>query len=304
MTRDEQPSELRVVAALVLVQTLFGALPVASKEVLPHVPPLALALCRLAAATLVLFALERALVRAPAPRAKELGQLAIFALLGVVLNQGLFLAGVARTSATHAILLIATIPVFTLLVATLLRHEKASALKVAGLAVSFAGVAVLVLAGGSDGATILGDLLVAANSLSYSIYLVVSRPSLKTRDPLSLIAWVFLLGTLEMAVVALPQTIGADWAGMETRAWIAFAYILLGATVVTYALNTWTLRHASASRVASFVYLQPLVGVLLAILVRGEAFTARTALAGALILVGVFLANRVAPSKRAAAAAE
>src|SRR5581483_10624998 len=156
MTRDEQPSELRVVAALVLVQTLFGALPVASKEVLPHVPPLALALCRLAAATLVLFALERALVRAPAPRAKELGQLAIFALLGVVLNQGLFLAGVARTSATHAILLIATIPVFTLLVATLLRHEKASALKVAGLAVSFAGVAVLVLAGGSDGATILG----------------------------------------------------------------------------------------------------------------------------------------------------
>lgn len=290
-----------MVGALVLVQVLFGALAVASKEVLPFVPPLALALCRLAAATVALFLLERILVRSRMPSAKDLGRFAVYALLGVVLNQGLFLAGVARTSATHAILLIATIPAFTLLVAVVLRHEKASAFKTAGLAVSFAGVALLALSKDASGATLLGDALVAANSVSYSIYLVVSRPALKTHDPLTLIAWVFALGTLEMGLVAVPQLLAADWSGMTPRAWAAFAYVLVGATIVTYGVNTWALRHASSSKVASFVYLQPLVGVLLAVVIRGEPFTATTAAAGLLILAGVAVANRTLPFRRSSA---
>src|SRR5581483_6307514 len=114
-----EPSEARIVASLVAVQVLFGALAVASKMVLPDVPPFALALCRLLAATLVLFALERALVRSPFPGWREVGRFAFFALLGVVLNQGLFLLGTSMTSATHAVLLIATIPAFTLLVGVL-----------------------------------------------------------------------------------------------------------------------------------------------------------------------------------------
>jgi drug/metabolite transporter (DMT)-like permease len=292
------------VASLVAVQVLFGGLAVASKAVLPHVGPLALALCRLVVATLVLFALERAVVRSKLPPWRDLALFAGFALLGVVLNQGLFLAGVARTSATHAILLIATIPAFTLLVAVALRQERTTPLKVAGLVVSFGGVAFLVLGTQGGESSLVGDLLVAANSLSYSTYLVVSRPALKRYDPLTLIAWVFLLGAVEMALVATPQLLAADWGALDTGAWLAFGYILLGATVASYGLNTWVLRYASASRVASFVYLQPLVGVLLAVVIRGEPFTARVAFAGLLILAGVFVANRAAPSRRASVPAE
>ncbi len=299
-----EPSETRVVAALVAVQVLFAGLAVASKTVLPHVGPLALALCRLAAATVVLFALERALVRSKLPPWRDIAAFALFALLGVVLNQGLFLMGTARTSATHAILLIATIPAFTLLVAVALRQERTTPLKVAGLLVSFAGVALLVLGTQGGESSLVGDLLVAANSLSYSTYLVVSRPTLKRYDPLTLISWVFLLGVLEMAPFAAPQIAAADWAGMGGGSWVAFVYILLGATVASYGLNTWVLRHASASRVASFVYLQPLVGVALAVAIRGESFGVRAAAAALLILAGVFVANRTAPSKRAAAPAE
>jgi drug/metabolite transporter (DMT)-like permease len=299
-----EPSETRIVASLVAVQVLFGALAVASKIVLPDVPPLALALCRLLAATVVLFALERTIVRSPFPGWREAGRFALFALLGVVLNQGLFLLGTSMTSATHAVLLIATIPAFTLLVAVVLGHERMRAFAIAGLAVSFAGVAFLVLGTQGGEASILGDALVALNSLSYSTYLVLSRPSLKRHDPLTLIAWVFLLGTIEMLPFALPQALHAQWSALGTREWIAFAYILLGATVGAYGLNTWVLRYASAPRVASFVYLQPLVGVLLAVALRGEAVTWRVGVAGLLILAGVFVANQVRPSNRAAAPAE
>jgi drug/metabolite transporter (DMT)-like permease len=292
-----RPSATRLVGALVVVQVLFGALSVSGKFVLPYVPPLALALSRLAAAALILFALERIVVRSRMPPARDL---AGFALLGVVLNQGLFLMGLARTSASHAVLLVATIPAFTLGVATLLRHERPTPIKLMGLALSFAGVATLVVASGFDlsqGSTV-GNLMIAANALSYSVYLVLSRPYLSRYDPLTVIAWTFLFGAVEMALVAAPQLVAVDWAALTPVAWWNFAYILLGATVMTYGLNNWALRHAPASQVASFVYLQPLVGVVLAWVVLDEALTLPVLVAGALILGGVAVANRVAPGRR------
>lgn len=287
-------------AALVVVQVLFGGLAVAGKLVLPVVPPLALALLRLASAAAILWALERALVRAPMPSRRDLAAFAGFALLGVVLNQGLFLLGLQRTTATNAVLLVATIPAFTLLVAVLAGHEKGSLRKVAGLAVSFAGVLLLVVQSGLDlgVSTLVGNLLVVANALSYSVYLVLSRPALQRHDPLTLVAWVFVLGAVEMALVAVPDLLSVHWGGFTPVSWAALAYALVGATVVTYGLNAWVLRHVPASRVASFVYLQPLFGALFAWWLLGERPTWATLAAGLLILAGVALANRERPPRR------
>lgn len=300
-----RPAEQTLVTALILVQVLFAGISVAGKFVLPHVPALPLALCRLLAAAIVLFALERFLIRAPIPPPRDLAAFALFALLGVVLNQGLFLLGLERTSATHAVLIIATIPAFTLLVATLLRHERADRVKTAGLALSFGGVALLVLSGGLAQAqgSLVGNLLIAANALSYSTYLVLSRPYLARHDPLTVIAWTFVFGTLEMGLVATAPLLRVDWTLLPQDTWIAFLYILIGATIMSYGLNNWVLRHVQASRVASFVYLQPLLGVLLAALLLDERITPTVLISGALILAGVWLANRIRPSRRAATGA-
>lgn len=293
-------SGARVLAALVAVQALFGGLAVAGKLVLPVVPPLALALLRLGTAALVLMALERALVRSPLPARRDLAAFALFALLGVVLNQGLFLVGLQSTTATNAVLLVATIPAFTLLVAVVAGHEKASVRKVAGLAVSFAGVALLVVGSGLDLGlrTLVGNLLIVANALSYSVYLVVSRPALARHDPLTLLSWVFVFGFVEMALVAAPQLLLIDWGGFTPASGAALAFVLLGATVGSYGLNTWALRHASAARVANFVYLQPLFGALFAWLLLAETPTWKTLAAGLLILAGVLVAQRERPPKR------
>lgn len=298
------PSERRLLAALVAVQVLFGGLAVAGKLVLPYVPPLALALLRLGFAAAVLMALERVVVRSPLPPPRDLARFAGYALLGVVLNQGLFLVGLQGTTATNAVLLVATIPAFTLLVAVLLGHEKAQPWKVAGLAVSFTGVVLLVVGSGLDLGvhTLVGNLLIVANALSYSVYLVLSRPTLARYDPLTLLAWVFVFGFLEMALVALPSFRAIAWGALPADAWLALGYTLLGATVLTYGLNNWVLRHASASRVASFVYLQPLFGALFAWLLLGERLTPKVLVAGLLILAGVAVANRARPSRRAPAA--
>lgn len=302
MDRAAPPTEARLVLALVVVQVAFGGMSVAGKLVLPFVPPLVIALCRLGVAAALLFALERALVRAPLPPRRDLAALAGLALLGVVLNQGLFLTGLSYTSATNAVLLIATIPAFTLLVAVLLRQESTTPTRLAGLALSFGGVALLVGRDGLDltGGT-LGNVLILLNSLSYSAYLVLSRPILARHDPLTVIAWVFILGFCEMVLVAGPQALAVGWGALPTEAWAGFAYVILAATVLSYGLNTWVLRHVAASRVASFVYLQPLVGAAAAAIILGETFDLWSGAAALLILGGVALANLAWRSRRAGA---
>jgi drug/metabolite transporter (DMT)-like permease len=296
-----EPSERRLLVALIAVQVFFGGLGVAAKLVYPRMTGLGLAMARLGVAAIVVLALERIVVRSKMPPARDLAMFALFALLGNVLNIGLYLAGLERTTATNAILLIATIPAFTLLVAVVSRRETADGLQVAGLALSFAGVAGLVAskAGGYHLVSIVGDLMVVANSLCYSIYLVLSKPYLKRYDPLTLIMWVFVLGALEFAVVGIPQLAKSDWGAFDPKSWAGLVYVLLFGTVLTYSLNAWVLRHTSASHVANFVYLQPIVGVLAASFILGEQLSWGIAVAGTVILGGVLLATRGFRSRRA-----
>ena len=299
--RVTRPSEGKLLAALIVVQVAFGGMGVAAKLVFPHLTPFALALARLLAAAIVLVALERILVRAPIPPARDLGMFALFALLGTVLNIGLYLAGLERTTATNAILLIATIPAFTLLVAVLLRRERADAVQVAGLLLSFTGVVALVWSKGSGFAltSVAGDLMVVANSLCYSIYLVLSKPYLARYDSATVIAWVFAFGAIEMSLVAIPDLLRADWTSLGGVGWAGLVYVLLFGTVLTYSLNAWVLRHASASHVANFVYLQPLVGVVAAYLILDEPLSWQILAAGLVIVAGVVLATRGFRSRRA-----
>ncbi|HET6404876.1 MAG TPA: DMT family transporter [Candidatus Thermoplasmatota archaeon] len=298
---EDRPSERSLLVGLLLVQVFFGGLGVAAKLVYPHLTPLALALARLVAGAVVLIALERILVRSARPPWRDLGAFALFALLGVVLNIGLYLEGLKRTTATNAILVIATIPAFTLLIAALMGRERASRIQVAGIALSFLGVVGLVFAkgGGIDLSTVTGDLMVLANSLSYSFYLVLSKPYLARYDSTTLVAWVFAFGVLEMAIVGLPDLVGADWAALDRTAWLGFAYVLLLGTVFTYGVNAWVLRHTSASHVANFVYLQPVVGVAAAAWILKEPLTWQILASGLVILGGVTLATSGFRSRRA-----
>ena len=74
--------------------------------------------------------------------------------------------------------------------------------------------------------------------------------------------------------------------------WVRMAYVVLGATVLTYALNLFALKHTQASRVALYIFLQPVVATVLSVLVLGEAVTWRLLVAGGLVLASLLLRER------------
>lgn len=256
---------------LVATQLCFGVFPILGKLALEAFEPRAVLVWRLFAAALVMLALAFARHgRAALPTAGDLGALLVLSLLGVMVNQLLFLEGLQRSTAVNAGLLMSVIPVATLGVAVLLGHERLTLRRQAGMLLSTAGVAWLFLHRGADvgGRTRTGDLMLTANALSYSTYLVLAKPVLRRLPQLVVVAWVFALAALIVPWFALD----VDWApgAAGRRHWLALGGVLLFPTLLAYLLNTIVLARTRASTTAAYVLLQPFVSATLALLWLGE----------------------------------
>jgi drug/metabolite transporter (DMT)-like permease len=286
--RDPDSVAGRALAALLVVQLLFGAMPVLGKLAIPAFGPGGVAMLRMLGAALTFFVAARVSRSPPLPLAEQ-PRVMLLSVFGISANMLLFLFGLARTSATHAALLTTTIPVLTMLAAWALGRERLQAHRGVGIVLALAGVAWLVSGRDDTGtATLTGDLLVVANCTSYAVYLVLSRDVLARHAPLSVLPWLFLWG----AVGALPFTGLPPLTGHDAHAWIAVACIVLGPTIGTYWLNLFALRTVPSSVVALFVYLQPFVAAALALPLLGERPTVRALAASLLTFSGVWVATR------------
>ncbi|HEX5010971.1 MAG TPA: DMT family transporter [Planctomycetota bacterium] len=289
---------------LILVQLCFGVFPALGKIAMPTFSPEAVLVWRLLVGSGVLMALALARHgRAALPPAAELLRLFGLALLGVIVNQFLFLEGLSRTTSVNAGLLITVIPVATTAIAVLLRRERATARRLGGIGLAVAGVALLFLlrlvrrttAGGS---TALGDLFIVVNAISYSFYLVLAKGVLSRLPQLVVVAWLFVFGALVMPWFALDIT----WVppAAQPVQWWALAGILLFPTVLAYLLNTIVLARTHASTTAAYVMLQPFVAMLLGLTLLREEMHWSEAVTGAFVLAGLWLVS-VPPRAPAAA---
>ncbi|MEO8874725.1 MAG: DMT family transporter [Polyangiaceae bacterium] len=286
--------------ALILVQIAFASQVVEGKiAMLPRVEggeeiaPAALAMARMIGGSLFFLTLyftkrdRLRLVR------RDHAILALLAVLGIALNQTLFLIGLRITTPMGASLLSVTIPVFTATIAVVARKERASLRLGAGLAIAVAGV--LWLTGVHDFDR--GAALVALNSLSYAVYLVYSRGIIQRLGAITVVAWIFAWGALEFSPVGLPALVH-QMPQFTTRGWLLVFYIILMPTIVAYFCNAWALGRSSASLVTIYIYLQPLLAAILQYVQLGQQVSGRLAIAAVLIVIGV----GVAATRRVSAA--
>ena len=250
---------VRALVALALAQVVFGIWPVVGKLVLPYLPARALVGTRVCLAGPLLFFATRPWRSAMTRR--EVLSCAWLSLLGVVANQALFIEGLARSTPINAAVLGCLIPCYTLLIAVVLRQERFDPRRMVGVLLALAGALWLVGAERLDFGVdrLWGNLALCANTLLYSFYLVLSRPLVAKHGALAVTGWTFGWSALEVLPFSLPALLVVDWRALPVGVWGGIAYIVLGASVAAYLLNAYGLRFVSASTVAVFVYLQPLV---------------------------------------------
>jgi drug/metabolite transporter (DMT)-like permease len=287
------PHDLRPYLALLAVQLCFGTFPVFGKLALAETAPLVLAAFRAVAGALVLTLLARRPDPGGAFDAKDRRTLLVLAFFGIVANQVLFVVGLSKTTATNATLLTATTPVLTLVVAAVASRRRPSARRLLGIPVAFAGLLWLLDVRRIDlgDRTSVGNALILANALSYSIFLVLSRDILRRHSAIRVTAAIFRYAALPVLVLATADLARFRPGALTGRAWTGIAGTVVLATVVSYSLNAWGLARTSPSTAAMFIYVQPLVAVTLARVVLGESPSPRTAAAAALIFAGIALAT-------------
>jgi drug/metabolite transporter (DMT)-like permease len=274
--------------ALIAVQLMFGTWPIVGKIALDVLPSTGLVAFRVVGAALAFLALQRMIGRRQTIKKADYARLALYALLGVVLNQFLFVKGLSLTTVINATLLGTTIPVFTLLVSLTLGYDRLTFRKALGIALAAAGVIYLLYperSFTSDSA--FGNLLIVLNSISYGAYLAISKDVLKRYGALTVIMWIFIFGSLMTLPVGGYALTGASLHDAGAGVWLAVAYIILVPTVGAYYLNAWALARVEPSTVAVYIYLQPLIAFALAPLILNERWNPRTWLASVLIFAGV-----------------
>lgn len=285
--------------ALIAVQVMFGTWPIVGKIALRSMSSISLVGFRILGAAIIFSLFQRKLGELWRLPKRVIAWLVLSSLLGVVLNQLIFVKGLSLTTAINATLLTTTIPVFTLAVSIALGYDRASLRHILGIAVAAAGVIYLVdpLRANFSAQTTLGNILIVINSFSYGAYIAVSRNLFRRYGALNVITWIFLLG----ALITLPISCFA-WstyglANVSTPVWLSVAYIILVPTVGAYYLNSWAITKVAPSVVAIYIYLQPLLAFGLAPLVLGERLNSRTIVACALIFAGVAVVTIRAHSK-------
>ncbi|MCA1616729.1 MAG: DMT family transporter [Acidobacteria bacterium] len=201
MQTDADASRLHGVRphlALLAVQIFFGTWPFFAKVVLRVVPSTGLVAFRVAGATLVLLLLQGSPRRLALARRSDYARLALYSLLGVVLNQLFFVKGLSLSTVINANLLGTLIPVFALVGSLTLGQESFRARVGLGVLAAAAGAAYLVdpLNADLSQGTTVGNLLLITNALCYGLYIALSRKLIRRYGALTVITWVFLLANL------------------------------------------------------------------------------------------------------------
>jgi drug/metabolite transporter (DMT)-like permease len=283
-------------AALLAVSLLFGANTVIAKVALREVEPFVLVVIRTAGTAAVLFAVSGWRRRSEAPRPRlarsDFGHIFLYSLLGASINQVCFLAGLARSTATNASLMVVVVPVLTLAFAVALRRERASVTGLLGIAFGLAGALLLILPrGGVDIArhAAVGNLLLLLSGASYALYLVLTRPILARLGAMRVVSWTFLLAALTVFPLGMRGLSDLAVSGLSLAGWASVAYVIVGGTAVPYLLNNWALARVQSSIVAVYVLLQPVVAASFGRIFLHEQFAPHTAVAAVLVVAGVFL---------------
>jgi len=213
------------------------------------------------------------------------------ALLGVPVQFLIQFAGLARTTVSHASLMVGNLPVLLAAGAAIFAHERVTPGRWVALVASTLGAA-LIAFGASRGeagqaASLAGDLLVAVSLLAGVAWILISQRLMKVgRDysPAHTSAYIMTAGTLMLAVWVFAAE-GPPSTHLSARTWLSvIASGLLATTVTTYLWN-WGLVHVAASKAGVFVNLEPVVGALLGVALLGDLL-GPYALLGGLLVIG------------------
>ena len=267
---------------------------VATKIALNEITPVTLIIMRLLLAVVLLFVFAKATRRDFSINWKKNSGILLLAIIAVF-HLWIQVTGLKYTTASNTGWIIGITPVFMALLGYLFFKEKLRIINIAGIAIAFFGLLLLVSKGDFSKIDLIsnkGDVMVLASAFTWSIYSLINKKITFSYPPLMTIFYLFII----MAVILIPFNLSREAyysvMNLSGRGWFAVLFLGLICSGVSYVFWAQALKEMDSARVGSFLYFEPFITIFTAWLILNEQITFVIVLSGVVITTGVILVNK------------
>ncbi len=291
--------------ALLAVAMIYGANFIIAKAVMPNpIAPTSFIALRVSGAAILFWAIAARKIVLPAR--EDWWRFLLCAITGVATNQLLFFNGLALTSPVNASIIMTSNPILVMVLSAIFLKQRITLLKTIGVAIGALGASMLLWSSNGDSggnSSLLGDVFILLNSISYACYLVMVKPLMQKYHPLDIVAWTFLIaiplvfpfGGMGLKAVA--------WSTLDNWQWFCVAFVIVCTTFLTYLFNILAVHRLTPTIASSYIYLQPvfagIFALLLATVVERDYtrdITSFKIACALMIVAGVWLVSRPSAS--------
>ena len=286
-----------VYAKLVGSVFFWGATWISGRILAQDMAPFSAALLRfVTASAFLLFWSWRVNGAFPALPKKDILPVAFLGLTGIFLYNAFFFTGLQTVPAGRAALIIASVPVIISIISALMLGERLTPGKISGTLLSLTGASI-VLSGGNplklfQGGLSHGDLMILGCVAAWTAYSVAGSRVMKRVNPLMAVTWSCILGTLMLVVPALTHGLLEDIGRASLVDWGNILFLGVVATGVAFTWYYAGIRAIGAARAGIFINLVPVFAIAMGYVILDEPVTSALLAGGAMVISGVYLANR------------
>ena len=276
---------------------IYGLNHTIAKNVMPtYITPFGFILLRVLGAA-ILFWLVSFFIKPEKIQKKDWPRLIACSFLGMVINMLAFFKGLELSTPVNSSVIITISPIIVFIFSAILLKEKIQFSKTIGIISGFIGAVILVLYTSKTGINApnipLGNVLFIVNSFAYGLYLVLVKPLIEKYNIITLLKWLFLLAVFLNLPVTFNEFVSVKWADLPIKdAVLPMLFVVVGTTFCTYLFNAYALRTLSPSTVSSFIYLQPIVGIVYAVSTKSDTLSLVSVTGMILIFIGIYLVTK------------
>ena len=292
---------LKAILKALFAVTVWGASFVATKIALQYASPTTIVWLRFAMGVIILGLAVGLTRKFSLPQGKDWGYFALLGFLGITFHQWLQSTGLVTAQATTTGWIIASTPIFMALLGLIVLREYLAWYQVAGIILAAVGVLLVVTKGdwvavsvGKFGTP--GDFLVLISAPNWAVFSALSRSGLKKHPSTLMMFYVMSFGWFFTSILfffsaGINEVSSIPWDG-----WIAIAFLGVCCSGIAYIFWYDALKVLPVAQTGAFLYLEPIITVIVAALVLRENILLASLVGGIIILIGVWLVNRPSQS--------
>jgi len=289
--------KVKAILKALFAVTVWGASFVATKVSLQYVSPSTVVWLRFAMGVIILGAAVLLSRQFALPQGRDWRYFAVLGFLGIAFHQWLQSTGLLTAQATTTGWIIATTPIFMALLGLVILREHLIWYQMAGILLAAFGVLLVVTKGdlsslvsGKFGTR--GDFLILISTLNWAIFSALSRSGLKRHPSTLMMFYVMSFGWLFTSILFFAGSGIAEVSSIPWDGWVAITFLGIFCSGIAYIFWYDALKVLPVAQTGAFLYLEPIITVIVAAFVLREAILLATLIGGITILTGVWLVNR------------